>query len=105
MGGRRHDEGDEDEGEQEAGEDTSDPVDEVGTGVGAHARARNEEAGDGEEADDAPAAEMLSGHLVPVSGSGEDVRMGVEDQEGQHQPEKVEGVVAGPEVTRSKQTG
>ena len=48
---------------------------------------------------------MLSGHLVPVSGSGEDVRMGVEDQEGQHQPEKVEGVVAGPEVTRSKQTG
>ena len=35
-------------------------------------------------------------------GPGKDIRMGVEDHEGQDEPEQVEGVVAGPEVTGSE---
>ena len=73
---RSHDEGDEDEGEQEAG--------------------------DGEEADDTPAAKVLPGRLEVAPGPGKDIRMGVEDHEGQDEPEQVEGVVAGPEVTGSE---
>jgi len=99
---RSHDEDDEDEGEQEAGKTL---VTRLMREVPASARMREPVMRKPEMAKK-PTTPQLPRCCPAASksppGPGKDIRMGVEDHEGQDEPEQVEGAVAGPEVTGSE---
>ena len=93
-GDRCEDAGRDDQAHDERRVDPGDPQDEVPPErVGEPARG-DEVPADGEEAEHRPAAEVLALDRRSGPGPGQVVAMGHEDQQGQTEPDQVEGVVA-----------
>ncbi len=97
-GDRREPERDDGEADQERGEDPGDPVHEIGREPRADPAAHDEVAGDDEEPDDRPAAEVLPGVGRPLAPARDRERVRDEHEERQHEADEVERV--SPRVER-----